>query len=99
MFIFSNLSAYFMKKNFKEGLKNMQLVFNKFRGLTESEKSDLLKEHARELKDYSNKSREFVEKLPANRQDDYKFLKNKNSKSKALDDSYSQQPAKKIKTS
>lgn len=76
-----------MKKLFKSGLKDMREVFKKFRKLNAKEKSELVSEHARALKEYVVELRKFVQALPPNRLDDYKALKvANNAKLKSVED-------------
>lgn len=77
----SQLNAYYLKKMFKLGTKDMKQVFDKFRKLNDQEKKSLLDEHSRKLKEYNEKSRTFVDKLPPARLEDYQLLKTRPSKS------------------
>lgn len=65
---------------FKSGIKDMKQVFNRFAKLSVQEKKSLMEEHSRELKEFNEKSRVFVDKLPPSRLEDYKLLKNRNPK-------------------
>ena len=69
-----------MKKIYKTGVKDMKQVFDQFRKLNAQEKATLMDEHSRLLKEYADKTRVFIDKLPPSRLEDYRLLRNRNPK-------------------
>lgn len=82
-----------MKKLYKSGLKDMKLVFEKFRKLSASEKNALIEEHTRDLTDYKAKYQAFMDLLPASRLEDYRLIKKGH-----VEKEDTNAPAKRLKT-
>lgn len=91
----NSFSAYYYRKQTKEGATNMKEVFDSLRKLSQEEKDKLIKEHSTKHEEYIVKNKQFLDSLPLARLEDYNTSRGKQNKRASLTPARS--PNKRIK--
>lgn len=71
-----------MKKMYNSGTKDVKIVFRRFREQSQSERKSLIAEHENRLREFVERTRLFLEKLPKSRIPDYYELRKNRRKAK-----------------